>query len=53
MGLFKNINLLLEKKACKHSWRVLKEVKVADDFAPYLKLVMVCHKCGKVKIIKL
>lgn len=40
---------LLNKLSCNHSYKIIESI----DLAYKTKLILVCKKCGKTKIIKL
>lgn len=41
--------LLLNKISCNHSYEIIFDKECDKDF----KLLLVCKKCGKIKIVKL
>lgn len=41
---------------CKHKYKILKVVRIfyiSEDKPRYLKLILQCENCGKIKIIKI
>lgn len=47
--MWETIKKILLKKACFHEWKLVKE----DHFASHYHYVYICHKCGKIKVIKI